>query len=110
MPPEIYRRTWLYVLGEDNAEPFRRMAKRLGVYQRVKFLGGRTDVPSFLFAGDGLLLPAYDENAGMAILEAMIAGLPALVTKNSPCAATAVGIGTAPPPTMDQISAPVSKS
>jgi UDP-glucose:(heptosyl)LPS alpha-1,3-glucosyltransferase len=82
MPPEIYRRTWLYVLGEDNAEPFRRMAKRLGVYQRVKFLGGRTDVPSFLFAGDGLLLPAYDENAGMAILEAMIAGLPALVTKN----------------------------
>ncbi len=82
MPPELYQRTWLYILGEDNAEPFRRMAKRLGVYARVRFLGGRSDLPAFLFAGDGLLLPAYDENAGMAILEAMIAGLPALVTKN----------------------------
>ena len=82
MPGDLYRRTWLYVLGEDNPEPFRRMAKRLGVDSRVVFLGGRDDVPAFLFAGDGLLLPAYDENAGMAILEAMIAGLPALVTKN----------------------------
>ena len=28
------------------------------------------------------MLPAYDENAGMAILEAMISGTPALVTEN----------------------------
>ena len=39
-------------------------------------------MPDFLFAADGFVLPAYDENAGMVILEAMIAGTPALVTEN----------------------------
>ncbi len=82
LPETLYRRTRLFVIGNDNAEPFRRMAKRLGVDALVSFLDGRDDVPQFMFSADGLLLPAYDENAGMVILEAMIAGLPALVTPN----------------------------
>jgi UDP-glucose:(heptosyl)LPS alpha-1,3-glucosyltransferase len=82
LPGELYRRTRLFVVGHDNAEPFRRMAKRLGIYERVRFFPGRDDVPRFLLGADGLLLPAYDENAGMVILEAMISGLPALVTRN----------------------------
>ena len=82
LPPDVLARTWLYVLGDDRPGRFRRMARRLGVARRVRFLGGRSDVPSFLLAGDGLVLPAFDENAGMVILEAMIAGLPALVTGN----------------------------
>lgn len=82
LPPEVFARTWLYVLGDDNAEPFERLAGRLGIGERVRFMGGRPDVPDFLFAADGFVLPAYDENAGMVILEAMIAGTPALVTQN----------------------------
>ena len=83
LPPALYSRAWLYVLGSDNAEPFKRMATRLGVAHRVRFFTeGRDDVPRFLFAADGLMLPAYDENAGMVILEAMFAGVPALVTQN----------------------------
>ena len=82
LPRPLYRRTRLFVLGNDNAEPFRRMAKRLGVDALVRFFDGRDDVPRFLFSADGLLLPAYDENGGLVILEAMIAGLPALVTQN----------------------------
>jgi UDP-glucose:(heptosyl)LPS alpha-1,3-glucosyltransferase len=83
LPEELYRKSWLYVLGRDNAEPFRRMAIRLGVSDRVRFFDeGRDDVPRFLFSADGLMLPAYDENAGMVILEAMFAGVPALVTSN----------------------------
>ena len=82
LPPELFERIWLYVLGEDKTAGFARMARRLGVARRVRFLGGRSDVPDFLLASDGLVLPALDENAGMVILEAMIAGLPALVTKN----------------------------
>ena len=82
LPRELLDRTWLYVLGDDKAGSFARMARWLGVAHRVRFLGGRNDVPDFLLAGDGLVLPALDETAGMVILEAMIAGLPALVTKN----------------------------
>lgn len=82
LPPTLARRTRLFVVGHDNAEPFRRMARRLGIDGRVTFFDGRDDVPRFLFGADALVLPAYDENAGMVILEAMIAGLPALVTRN----------------------------
>jgi UDP-glucose:(heptosyl)LPS alpha-1,3-glucosyltransferase len=82
LPPQLYATIRLMVVGGDNAEYFRRMATRLGIAERVQFFAGRNDVPRFLFGADSLLLPAYDENAGMVILEAMIAGLPALVTKN----------------------------
>ncbi|MYK30110.1 MAG: glycosyltransferase, partial [Gammaproteobacteria bacterium] len=82
LPGEIFARTWLFVLGDDDADPFQRLAARLGIDERVRFMGGRPDVPDFLFAADAFVLPAYDENAGMAILEAMIAGTPALVTQN----------------------------
>jgi len=82
LPAQLYDRVHLFVIGNDNAEPFRRMAVRLGVIDRVRFLSGRDDVPRFLFSADALVLPAYDENAGMVILEAMVAGVPALVTKN----------------------------
>ena len=83
LPESIYERVTLYVIGQDKGDPFRRMAERLGIHERVKFFDdGREDVPEFLWAADALLLPAYDEAAGMVILEAMIAGLPVLATKN----------------------------
>ena len=82
LPSAVLEGTWLYVLGQDQAAPFERMAARLGVGNRVRFMGGRSDVPAFLFAADGFALPAYNETAGMVILEALIAGTPALVTEN----------------------------
>ena len=83
LPPEVYERLTLYVIGKDKAEPFRRLAARLGIHDRVVFYeNGRSDIPELLWMADGLVLPAYDEAAGMVILESMIAGLPALVTQN----------------------------
>ncbi|EKD74229.1 MAG: Lipopolysaccharide kinase (Kdo/WaaP) family protein, partial [uncultured bacterium] len=51
---------------------------KLGVAHLVRFLGGRNDVPGFLLAADLLVHPAYHENTGTVLLEAMIAGLPVL--------------------------------
>jgi UDP-glucose:(heptosyl)LPS alpha-1,3-glucosyltransferase len=82
LPPGLLEGSRMYVVGHDNPRRFRRLAQRLGVAGRVRFFPGRDDVPRLLAGADGLLLPAYDENAGMVILEAMIAGLPALVTGN----------------------------
>ncbi|MDE0052699.1 MAG: lipopolysaccharide core heptose(I) kinase RfaP [Gammaproteobacteria bacterium] len=80
LPDALRRRTHLFVLGEDKQHRFERLASRLAVADRVHFLGGRDDVPRFLHGADALALPAYDEAGGMAILEAIAAGLPVLAT------------------------------
>ena len=75
-------RTCLRVIGADRAGAFERLARRLGVASRVRFLGGRDDVPALLGAADGLLLPSRNEATGTVILEAAAAGVPVLATAN----------------------------
>ncbi len=70
----------LLVVGEDKREQFVRQAQKLDLQERVRFLGGRDDVPNLLQAADVLLHPAYKENTGNALLEAMIAGLPVVAS------------------------------
>jgi len=82
LPVALKDRVVMFVLGSDNAQPFARRARQLGLAAQVRFFPGRDDVPRFLFSADALVLPAYDEAAGMIILEAMFAGLPALVSAN----------------------------
>lgn len=83
LPSELRNRVQVYVIGSDKADGFQRLAMRLGLASQVTFFAeGRDDVPRFLFSADALLHPAYDETAGMVIIEALLAGLPALVTKN----------------------------
>ncbi len=81
LPEGLRRRTRLIAIGSDNAEPFRRLARRLGVAERFQVLSGRDDIPRFLQGGDLLLHPAYHENSGMVLLEAIVAGLPVLTTE-----------------------------
>lgn len=80
LPESIAPKVKLVIVGQDRGDAFERMVMRLGIQSRVTFLGGRDDVPRWLQAADAFVLPAYDETAGMVILEAMIAGLPVLVT------------------------------
>jgi len=70
----------LLVVGQDKSRRFRRLSKRLGVADRVNFLGGRDDVPDLLLGADLLIHPALAEAAGIVLLEAVAAGLPVVVT------------------------------
>jgi len=70
----------LWVAGQDQERQFRRLARKLGVVNRVRFLGGRDDVSDLLLAADALIHPALDEAAGIILLEALVAGLPVITT------------------------------
>ncbi len=70
----------LAVIGQNRPGRFGLQARRLGVGSRVHFLGGRHDVPDFMLAADFLLHPAYSENTGTVLLEALTVGLPVLTT------------------------------
>ena len=70
----------LLVVGQDREDRFRRLSRRLGVQDRVRFLGGRDDVPELLLAADVLIHPARQEAAGIVLLEALVAGLPVITT------------------------------
>lgn len=74
------RRMCLLVAGQDRERPFRLLARRKGVARQVRFLGGRDDVPELLLAADLLVHPARSEAAGMVLLEALVAGLPVVVS------------------------------
>ena len=80
LPRELKRRTRLFVIGQDDPKSFQLQARNLGISDQVVFLEGRSDVPRFLLGADLLIHPAYNENTGTVLLEALVAGLPVLVT------------------------------
>lgn len=80
LPKELQQKSQLIVIGQDNEKPFIHLAQTLEVAHRVRFMGGRDDVAKFLLAADILIHPAYNENTGTVLLEALVAGLPVLVT------------------------------
>lgn len=80
LPASMRQRTYLVVVGSDDPAPYKKIATQVGVDGRVIFFDGRDDIPSFLQAADGLVHPAYHENTGNVLLEAVIAGLPVLAT------------------------------
>lgn len=80
LPAALRERTRLIVIGQDDPSPFRRLAHSLGVAERVDILPGRSDIPRFLLGADLLIHPAYNENTGTVLLEALVAGLPVLTT------------------------------
>lgn len=56
------------------------LARSLGLRERVRFLGIRSDVPEVLKAADAFALTSVSEAASLTLLEAMATGLPVIVT------------------------------
>lgn len=80
LPSELRHRTRLIVIGQDDPKPFLLQIQRLGIAKNVTILSGRSDIPRFLLGADILIHPAYNENTGTVLLEALVSGLPVLVT------------------------------
>lgn len=71
--------SWLHVGDEEAGLPERVQAERLGVLGSCRFLG-RRDPLTALHAADLFAMPSLYEGLGMATIEALSTGLPALLT------------------------------
>lgn len=80
LPRDLKKRTRLIAIGQDDPRSFLLQVKTLGLSDQVQILKGRSDIPRFLLGADLLIHPAYNENTGTVLLEALVAGLPVLVT------------------------------
>ncbi|MBL8503679.1 MAG: glycosyltransferase family 4 protein, partial [Rhodocyclaceae bacterium] len=80
LPAPLKQRTRLIAIGQDDPKPFVSQTRALGLGEQVRILKGRGDIPRFLLGADLLVHPAYNENTGTVLLEAVVAGLPVLTT------------------------------
>ena len=71
----------LIVGGGRRIDEVKALAASLGLAGQVHFLGPRRDVPDLLNAMDIFVLPSYSEGVSLALLEAMAAGLPVIVSR-----------------------------
>jgi len=66
--------------GEEE-ERLRALAAEEGIAERVTLLGYRQDVPDILAAADIFVMPSLSEGLPLALVEAMAAGLPVVVSE-----------------------------
>src|SRR6185437_7841347 len=79
--PAIKSRPYLLVAGTDrSAARYVRMAHRLGVSSRVRFLGAVGQIEQLFLAADAFALPSFFEPFGNVVMEAMAGGLGVMVS------------------------------
>ncbi len=68
----------LAVCGAVQGSPYPALAAKLGVSDRVHFLGFRRDMPDLMRAADMFVFPSRYEACSLVVLEALASGLPVL--------------------------------
>ncbi|MFZ0061785.1 MAG: glycosyltransferase [Pyrinomonadaceae bacterium] len=77
--------TYLAFVGEGSqTKPLEALTAELGLTERVKFLGRRTDVGACLEMSDVFVFPSLFEGLPLAPIEAMLKSLPCIVTSIAP--------------------------
>jgi UDP-glucose:(heptosyl)LPS alpha-1,3-glucosyltransferase len=77
------RKLYLLVAGGDKDAKYKEKCAKLGVDDRVKFIGYTKDICKYYAASDIFVLPASYEPFGLVVSEAMASGLPVIITKSS---------------------------
>ncbi|OGL49854.1 MAG: hypothetical protein A2161_03530 [Candidatus Schekmanbacteria bacterium RBG_13_48_7] len=81
--------TWFLIVGGplftglSFMEYLKTLGNRLGISDRIVFLGQRDDVPAIITLSDIIVLPSRAEPFGISALEGMMAGKPVIVTVTS---------------------------
>lgn len=75
----------LLLIGDGPLRaPLEEEVKQRGLDSSLHFLGSRPDVPALLQAADVFVFPSQREGYGLALVEAQMAGLPALASSRVP--------------------------
>ena len=82
LPEEFRENARFFAAGRGKDKPLCKLARRLGVDDRVTLLGPRDDVPDLLLAADLMVHPARNEAAGAVLVEALAAGTPVVCSGN----------------------------
>jgi UDP-glucose:(heptosyl)LPS alpha-1,3-glucosyltransferase len=71
----------LVVAGNPNFRRYERLAGRLGLAGRVRFIGPCRDMHNAYFASDFLVHPTFYDPCSLVVLEALACGLPVITTR-----------------------------
>ena len=80
LPLDLKEMIKFILVGKDNPKQVLKLARNLGISNKLMIVSGSDDIPSFLAGSDLMLHPAYRESAGHVLLEATVSGLPVLTT------------------------------
>jgi len=80
MPDAVRTRARLTLAGDGDLDAIRKLAEPLGEQVRIVPWIDSAERDRLLAQSDVFVLPSYNEGVPMALLEAMAAGLPAIVT------------------------------
>jgi len=79
--PMIKEGVKLLVIGGDNPVYYKKLASKIGVLNKIVFLGLVPDIKEYYAASDIFVFPSLHEGFGLVITEAMSSGLPVITTK-----------------------------
>ena len=79
--PQVKENVKLLVVGKDNPEPYKKLASKLGVSNKIIFAGFVPEISEYYAASDIFVFPTTYEAFSLATLEAVASGLPILATK-----------------------------
>jgi UDP-glucose:(heptosyl)LPS alpha-1,3-glucosyltransferase len=71
----------LLVVGNRRTGPYERLARRLGIAERVCFAGHCPDIRDGYFAADFLVHPTFYDPCSLVVLEALACGLPVITSR-----------------------------
>lgn len=80
---EIKNNSLLLLIGDGTLRPqIEDLAKKLSVYEKVHFLGVRSNVQEIINAFDIFLMPSHYEGLGIVLIEAQANGLPCVISED----------------------------
>ncbi len=75
------KQSYLIVAGNGKAGKYRKLAKKIGIQEKIIFLGAIRHIQDALSITDAAILPTYYDPSSRYILEALAADKPVITTK-----------------------------